>query len=104
MLATEVDAFELLPMSVGLFFASNSARGGEQMPDARASIEKHYSSDGLVDRIIAGLDADDQGGAHGVARCGLDCWLAHNHGGDGRRAAQEGDAHACHATRRGIDY
>lgn len=27
------------------------------MPDARASIEKHYGSDGLVDRILASLEA-----------------------------------------------
>ena len=27
------------------------------MPDARASIEKHYRSDGLVDRIIVALEA-----------------------------------------------
>jgi hypothetical protein len=27
------------------------------MPDARASIEKHYGFDGLVDRILAALEA-----------------------------------------------
>jgi hypothetical protein len=27
------------------------------MPDARVSIENHYSFDGLVDRIMAALDA-----------------------------------------------
>jgi hypothetical protein len=31
------------------------------MPDARASIEKHYGSDGLVDRIIAALEAAGRG-------------------------------------------
>ena len=38
------------------------------MPDARASIEKHYGSDGLVDRIIAALEA----AAHDTANLTVD--------------------------------
>src|SRR5215470_665179 len=42
----------------------------------------------------------DQGGPHGTAGCGLDCWPAHHYRGDGRRETQEGDTDACHARWR----
>jgi len=45
------------PIIVLFFQLPLACFGREQMPDARASIEKHYGSDGLVDRILASLEA-----------------------------------------------